>query len=139
MAGKGKVENLKPWKPGQSGNANGRPRTKILREIAREVIDEQDPKKKKKIARQLIESLIAKAKSGSLGHFQELLKLLEEDAGTDLRLAGPGGEPLNAAGLVSALDKIYGLDSSAGPAAEATPVSIPAALGEGSKPATDSE
>lgn len=26
MAGKGRIENLKPWKPGQSGNPSGRPR-----------------------------------------------------------------------------------------------------------------
>lgn len=26
MAGKGRIENLKPWKPGESGNLSGRPK-----------------------------------------------------------------------------------------------------------------
>src|SRR5439155_22083745 len=32
MAGKGRIENLKPWKKGQSGNLSGRPKKKPITE-----------------------------------------------------------------------------------------------------------
>ena len=37
----GRVENLKPWKPGESGNPGGRPKRDIASEIA-QAIFEQD-------------------------------------------------------------------------------------------------
>jgi hypothetical protein len=58
----------------------GRPKTKILREIAREIVEEVNPKKKKIRARILLEKLISQAEKGSLGHFQQVLQLLEADA-----------------------------------------------------------
>ena len=36
---RGQVENLKPWKPGQSGNPGGRPKHDVSSEIARAVFD----------------------------------------------------------------------------------------------------
>jgi hypothetical protein len=36
---RGRIENLKPWKPGQSGNPGGRPKKDIGSEIARAVIE----------------------------------------------------------------------------------------------------
>ncbi len=30
MAGKGRIENLKPWKPGESGNLSGRPKMRPI-------------------------------------------------------------------------------------------------------------
>src|SRR5436309_1162889 len=32
IAGKRRIENLKPWKKGQSGNLSGRPKTKLISE-----------------------------------------------------------------------------------------------------------
>ena len=32
MAGKGRIQNLKPWKKGQSGNLSGRPKKKPITE-----------------------------------------------------------------------------------------------------------
>jgi hypothetical protein len=37
---RGRVENLKPWKPGQSGNPGGRPRHDVSSEIARALFEE---------------------------------------------------------------------------------------------------
>ncbi len=37
---RGRTENLKPWKPGQSGNHGGRPTKDIAAEIARRVFEE---------------------------------------------------------------------------------------------------
>ena len=71
------------FQKGHAAHPNaGRPKSKPLRHIAREIVDEPDPTKKK-IARELIEALIAKAKGGSLAHFQQVLKLVEEDLGTE--------------------------------------------------------
>ena len=38
----GRKENLRPWKPGQSGNPGGRPKRDLAAEIARAVF-ERDP------------------------------------------------------------------------------------------------
>jgi hypothetical protein len=39
---KGRKDNLKPWKPGQSGNPGGRPKRDLAAEIARAIF-EQEP------------------------------------------------------------------------------------------------
>ncbi len=36
---RGRTENLKPWKPGQSGNPGGRPKRDVASEIARAVFE----------------------------------------------------------------------------------------------------
>lgn len=36
---RGRIENLKPWKPGQSGNPGGRPKHDVASEIARAVFE----------------------------------------------------------------------------------------------------
>jgi len=36
---RGRTENLKPWKPGQSGNPGGRPKSDVASEIARAVFE----------------------------------------------------------------------------------------------------
>jgi hypothetical protein len=37
-----RIENLKPWKPGQSGNPGGRPKRDLTAEIARAIFG-RDP------------------------------------------------------------------------------------------------
>lgn len=37
---RGRVENLKPWRKGQSGNPGGRPKTKYLSEAYRRILDD---------------------------------------------------------------------------------------------------
>jgi hypothetical protein len=83
------------FKPGKSGNPTGRPPTKLLRNIAREIAEEIDPKRKSIKGRILVDALYKKAAKGHLGHFQEFARLLEEDLGTDLRISGPGGGPID--------------------------------------------
>jgi len=36
---RGRIENLKPWKPGQSGNPGGRPKRDVASEIAQAVFE----------------------------------------------------------------------------------------------------
>lgn len=37
----GRIENLKPWKPGQSGNPKGRPKQKSIETVMREILREE--------------------------------------------------------------------------------------------------
>ncbi len=39
--GRGRIENLKPWKPGQSGNPKGRPKQKSIETVMREILGEE--------------------------------------------------------------------------------------------------
>lgn len=57
----------------------GRPKTKIIREYARKIVQEEDPKTKKLIAQECVEILIKYARKGSLGHLQQFLQLIESD------------------------------------------------------------
>ena len=49
MAGKGRIENLKPWAKGVSGNPNGRPKSKPITEAYKAVIAERLPEHLRKI------------------------------------------------------------------------------------------
>ncbi len=80
------------FKPGISGNPAGRPRTRFLRNIARDLIEMVDTKSKKHRAQRLIEVLLKEAEKGSLGHFKQVLNLLEEDS------AAPRGRGRSHAG-----------------------------------------
>jgi hypothetical protein len=122
---RGRLENLKPWKPGQSGNPSGRPRTKILRDITREIVEMVDTKKKKHRARLLIDTVFRQAEKGSLGHFKAIQGMLEEDSSqTRIALTAEGtanGEEacptcgrkkkVSTEQLLETLRGIYGLGS----------------------------
>jgi uncharacterized protein DUF5681 len=58
---KGRPENLKPWKPGESGNPGGRPRTKLFRKALLDLLadteDESNPSERlRKIAAKLLDA-----------------------------------------------------------------------------------
>jgi len=40
---RGRVENLKPWKPGQSGNPGGKPKVDLAAQIARAIFENDAP------------------------------------------------------------------------------------------------
>lgn len=77
--GWGNKENLKMWPKGQSGNPNGRPKTRIIRELARKLAEEKSPSGRQTIAEELVQILIKFARKGSLGHLQQFLQLIESD------------------------------------------------------------
>lgn len=80
--GKANLANLRPWPKGVTGNPHGRPRTKIIREYARKIVEEKSPDGRKIIAQELVELLLKFARKGSLGHLQQFLALIESDAAT---------------------------------------------------------
>jgi len=68
------------FQPGVSGNAKGRPRTKIIRDFARRIVEESDPTGRQTIAEECVRLLLKFARRGSLGHLQQFLQLVESDA-----------------------------------------------------------
>lgn len=107
IAEHGKRTQFKKGHPGLPGA--GRPATKVLRDIARMVAEEPDRGKKIAKARVLIDALYKQAAKGSLPHFCHFQRLLEEDAGADVRLSGPDAKPIDIAGLIETMRVIYGL------------------------------
>lgn len=51
---RGNVENLKPFKPGQSGNPGGRPKKKLIDEVLAELLGAKNSADAKRIAKALI-------------------------------------------------------------------------------------
>jgi Family of unknown function (DUF5681) len=125
------------FKPGISGNPAGRPRTKFLRNIARDLIEMVDnTKSKKHRAQRLIEVLLKEAEKGSLGHFKQVLNLLEEDSAaprgrSDLMPEQQPTPPVHSyADLCAAMRYIYGLGD---PESQARGASVLAAAEERNK------
>jgi hypothetical protein len=104
------------FQPGTSGNPLGRPATKIFREVAREIAGMVDTKTKKTRVRKLMERAFKEAEKGSLGHFRQIHRLIEEDSiSTQTRLAltadGEGERKplLTLQETLAAIRGIYGL------------------------------
>lgn len=65
----GNPDNLTPWKPGQSGNPSGRPKTKPLTDEFKRRRDENEGE----LAKELIQVAIDAAKKGDFRFWQELM------------------------------------------------------------------
>jgi hypothetical protein len=68
---------LTQWKPGQSGNPNGRPRGRTLVERLRAAIQEPTTDGQREVADLIVEAWIAHTIRGSTGHLVEMLERLE--------------------------------------------------------------
>ena len=74
----GRVENLKPWKPGESGNPGGRPKTKPLTEELQRLLKQEAPKGEGRTWAALIaEALLTKAREGDVRAITELANRVE--------------------------------------------------------------
>ena len=62
----GRIENLRPWKPGQSGNPGGRPKKKLIDEALEELLARNDSQLAITIAKKLLE----RAEQGELRAIQ---------------------------------------------------------------------
>jgi hypothetical protein len=82
--------NLKPWKPGQSGNPGGRPKKRILDEHLSEMLEANDGEDAKAIARVLIE----KAKDGELRAVQLIAERTQGRPTQAVELSGIDGRRL---------------------------------------------
>lgn len=98
-----KTAHLKPfqWKPGQSGNLSGRPKSKPIREAIERVLEEE-PKLLRKIALNA-----AKQAAKNLGYFREVRDMF--DGKPVQAISGPDGDPipLTVEGIDQALLKLF--------------------------------
>ncbi len=71
MAGRGRIENLRPpWKPGESGNLSGRPKRKPIEEELLNLIDERaGPKDRRTHALKIAEAMLKAAGKGNVKAF----------------------------------------------------------------------
>jgi len=71
----GNIENLKPWKPGQSGNPKGRPPKglSLTEEIKRQLEEEWLDGKGKSTLEELVRTAIANAMRGNGPFFREIM------------------------------------------------------------------
>ena len=91
----GRVENLTPFQPGQSGNPGGRPRLKPLSDAYRKALSEVDPNDKQKRTRAevIAEAVVARAIQGDVRALQELTDRAEGKVTQPI--SGPDEGPLN--------------------------------------------
>jgi hypothetical protein len=95
MAGQnteGNIGNLRPpWRPGQSGNPGGRPKTKAFKNALEAELEEagDDGPSLRKIARALID----KAATGDIQAIKELADRLDGKPMQLLEHSGPDGRP----------------------------------------------
>ena len=70
----GRIENLKPWQPGQSGNPGGRPRTAPITELLRELLQKPYPgdKQNRTYAHKIAEAMLKRASQGDVRAAREV-------------------------------------------------------------------
>lgn len=74
----GRPENLKPWKPGQSGNPGGRPRTRPLTDELVQLLEGEAPNSDgKSWAYVIAEALLKRARNGDVRAFAVLANRIE--------------------------------------------------------------
>lgn len=75
---KGRMENLRPWQPGQSGNPGGRPKKRpISDELERLLAQEAPGSGGKPWAEVIAEALLRKARKGDVRAIAELANRIE--------------------------------------------------------------
>ena len=87
----GRIENLKPWKPGQSGNPGGRPKRKLIDEALEELLLRNDSE----LALAIAKKLLARAKTGEVKAIQLVAERVQGKPKRQLELSGPDGGPLD--------------------------------------------
>ena len=102
MAGKGKLENLRPpWKPGESGNPSGRPKRMSISDIYAELLERPLPEEVRRklklkpsegitFAEALALSVLEKALDGNLAAVREVREATEGKANVRPNTIGRG-------------------------------------------------
>lgn len=94
-----RLANLKPFKPGQSGNPKGRPKSITLSEAYRKMlaeVDEQDEHKRTR-AEVLAERMYTEAKTGNVQALREIADRVEGKARQTINLSVEKREQLEKA------------------------------------------
>lgn len=102
MAGKGRIENLRPpWKPGESGNLTGRPRRRPISDAYAEYVQRPVPEERRREldlwegathADAMAAALVIAACKGSVAEARELREAIEgktSERPKDKEISGP--------------------------------------------------
>ncbi len=90
---RGRVENLRPWRPGQSGNPAGRPK-KLALDHALTALLESEGKDGKSRAEELAEALLKHAKKGNARIAQLIAERTQGRPRQTIEVSGPEGRAL---------------------------------------------
>jgi hypothetical protein len=82
------------FKPGQSGNPGGRPKSKLLTQAYRELLEQVDPKERKTLAEILARKAVQQALKGNLAALKEITDRTEGKSVQPLSHSGLGSEPI---------------------------------------------
>ena len=82
------------FRPGQSGNPGGRPKTKLITQAYRELLEQLDPEEKKTLAQILARNAVKHARKGNLAALKEITDRTEGKAVQPLSHSGLGSEPI---------------------------------------------
>jgi HPt (histidine-containing phosphotransfer) domain-containing protein len=94
----GRLENLKPWKPGQSGNPGGRPKGRLIDEALEELLLGNDSE----LALAIAKKLLARAKAGEVKAIQLVAERVQGKPKRQIELSGPDGGPLDINNMTNA-------------------------------------
>jgi hypothetical protein len=79
------LANLRPWKPGQSGNPSGRPKRQPITDLCEEIMSSEEAREA--IKRQMIKTLTSKGMAGVL-LLREIAERTEGKVSQDINLSG---------------------------------------------------
>ncbi len=82
------------FNPGQSGNPGGRPKTKLITQAYRELLEQLDPKERKTLAQKLARKAVQQALKGNLAALKEITDRTEGKSVQPLSHSGLGSEPI---------------------------------------------
>jgi hypothetical protein len=86
----GRIENLKPWKPGQSGNLRGRPKKRLLDDALEDLLASNDAE----VARDVAAALVKRARKGDVRAIQLIAERTQGKPMRAVEISGPDGGAL---------------------------------------------
>lgn len=86
----GRLDNLTPWKPGQSGNPRGRPKKRLIDEALEELLASNDSE----AARDVAAALLKRARKGDLRAIQLIAERTQGKPTRAVEISGLDGGAL---------------------------------------------